>query len=382
MSDLDRLSGPDRRLGLGWIPIVTGAVLAVGMFLTWPDIEFSPDTEGLGFANELHRATVSRVVDGPCSFNAEDRCRTVVFALEEGPRSGTSFTQEFTATASTPDLAVGDPVALAAIEGGEPGFDYQYSDRQRTGVLVGVFLVFAVAVGLLGRARGLAALAGLILSVVIVVGYIVPAIAAGSSAVLIAVIGSGAVALLALYLAHGFRPLTHVAFAGTALSLAATFGLATIVLALAEFSGFSSEESLYLAVAGDVDIRGLLLAGVVLGALGALDDVTVTQASAVWELRRAQPGMSVRDLAQAGLRIGRDHIASTVNTLLLAYAGASMPLLLLFSLSGLGLADVANSEVVAVEIVRTLVGSIGLVLAVPLTTYLAAVIATRSEAIR
>jgi uncharacterized membrane protein len=277
---------------------------------------------------------------------------------------------------------VGDPVVLAAIEGGEPGFDYQYADRERRGVLVGIFLVFAVAVGLLGRARGLAALAGLILSVVIVVGYIVPAIAAGSSAVMIAVIGSGAVALLALYLAHGFRPLTHVAFAGTALSLAATFGLATIVLALAEFSGFSSEESLYLAVAGDVDIRGLLLAGVVLGALGALDDVTVTQASAVWELRRAQPGMSVRDLAQAGLRIGRDHIASTVNTLLLAYAGASMPLLLLFSLSGLGLADVANSEVVAVEIVRTLVGSIGLVLAVPLTTYLAAVIATRPEAIR
>lgn len=380
MSDLDRLLGPDRRLGLGWIPVVAAVVLGIALVVTWPRTVIDADTDLLGLANELHQATVRSVVDGPCSFSGTERCRTVVFSLEEGPRAGTDFTQEFTATVSTPDLEPGTAVVLAAIEGGEPGFDYQYSDRERRGILIGVFLVFAAAVGMLGRGRGLAALGGLVLSVVVVVAYIVPAIAGGAPAVVIAVIGSGTVALVALYLAHGFRPLTHVAFAGTAVSLMVTFGLATGVLALAGFSGFSSEESLYLAVAGDVDIRGLLLAGIVLGALGALDDVTVTQASAVWELRRAQPTMPVTELAQAGLRIGRDHIASTVNTLLLAYAGASMPLLLLFSLSGLRLSDVANSEVVAVEIVRTLVGSIGLVLAVPVTTYLAAVIATRAEA--
>lgn len=380
MSDLERLTGPDSRIGLGWVPILSGLVLAVALVLTWPSAELEQDTAGLGLADELHRAEVTRVVDGPCSFNETDQCRTVVFLLEEGPRTGRDFVQEFTATASTPELEVGDVVVLAYIEGAESGFEYQYSDRERRGVLIGVFLVFALAVGALGRLRGLAALAGLVLSVVVVIGYIVPAIASGSSAVLISIVGSGTVALLALYLAHGFRPLTHVAFAGTGLALVATFGLASVVMSLAEFSGFSSEESLYLAVAGNVDIRGLLLAGVVLGALGALDDVTVTQASAVWELRRAQPNMGVTELVQAGLRIGRDHIASTVNTLLLAYAGASMPLLLLFSLSGLRLADVANSEVVAVEIIRTLVGSIGLVLAVPLTTYLAALIATRSEA--
>src|SRR5690606_1262909 len=139
-------------------------------------------------------------------------------------------------------------------------FEYQYSDRERRGLLVGVFVVFAVAVAALGRVRGVAALAGLVLSLVVVVAYIVPAIAAGQSAVLISIVGSGTVALLALYLAHGFRPLTHVAFAGTALALLVTFGLAAVVLALAEFSGFSSEESLFLSVAGNVDIRGLLLA--------------------------------------------------------------------------------------------------------------------------
>ncbi|MEX2423889.1 MAG: YibE/F family protein [Acidimicrobiia bacterium] len=379
MSDLERLAGPDSRIGLGWIPIGAALILTIALALTWPDGDLRGNTEGLGLADEMHRALITRVVDGPCSFNNADTCRTVEFALQEGPREGTDFVQEFTSTASTPDLAPGDAVFLAWIEGAESGFEYQYADRDRRAVLIGVFVLFAIAVGALGRLRGLAALTGLILSVGVVVGYIVPAIAAGSSAVLISIVGSGTVALLALYLAHGFRPLTHVAFAGTALALLVTFGLAAAVLELAQFSGFSSEESLYLAVAGNVDIRGLLLAGVVLGALGALDDVTVTQASAVWELRAAQPNMKMRDLAQAGLRIGRDHIASTVNTLLLAYAGASMPLLLLFSLSGLRLADIANSEVVAVEIVRTLVGSIGLVLAVPLTTYLAAAIATRTE---
>lgn len=382
MSDLERLAGPDRRLGLGWIPIVSGIVLVIALFATWPREPLVSDTRGLGLANENHRAEVSRVVDAPCSFNEESACLTVSFTLQEGPRAGSDFVQEFSASPSTPDLEPGDRVVLAHIPAAESGFDYQYADRERRGVLIGVFLAFAAAVGALGRWRGLAALAGLVLSVVVVIGYIVPAIAAGSGAVLISIVGSGTVALLALYLAHGFRPLTHVAFAGTALALMVTFGLAAVVLALADFSGFASEESLYLAVAGNVDIRGLLLAGVVLGALGALDDVTVTQASAVWELRRAQPQMSARDLAQAGLRIGRDHIASTVNTLLLAYAGASMPLLLLFSLSDLDLSDIANSEVVAVEIVRTLVGSIGLVLAVPLTSYLAAVVATRSEAPR
>ena len=152
-----------------------------------------------------------------------------------------------------------------------------------------------------------------------------------------------------------------------------------LVVTLARFSGFAGEESLYLTLVGDIDVAGLLLAGIVLGALGALDDVTVTQASAVWEIRRANPGLSTRELMSAGLRVGRDHIASTVNTLLLAYAGAAMPLLLLFALSRQSLGDIANSEVISVEIVRTLVGSIGLVSAVPLTTWLASQSAARQS---
>jgi uncharacterized membrane protein len=183
--------------------------------------------------------------------------------------------------------------------------------------------------------------------------------------------------LIALYLAHGYTPLTHVAAIGAFAALALTTGLSWLVVAAADFTGLVSEEAFYLLTLPDIDLSGLLLAGIVLGAIGALDDVTVTQASAVWEVNQANPELESRDLFDAGLRIGRDHIASTVNTLLLAYAGAAMPLLILFSLSGLRLSVVASSEVVAVEIVRTLVGSIGLVAAVPITTWLAAKQATR-----
>jgi uncharacterized membrane protein len=140
----------------------------------------------------------------------------------------------------------------------------------------------------------------------------------------------------------------------------------------AAFSGFATDESLFLSFLEGVDVQGLLLAGAVLGAIGALDDVTVTQVSTVFELKRANPNLGASDLFQGGLRVGRDHIASTINTLLLAYAGAAMPLLLLLTLSNLNLSLAANSEVVAIEIVRTVVGSIGLVAAVPITTFLAA----------
>ncbi len=144
----------------------------------------------------------------------------------------------------------------------------------------------------------------------------------------------------------------------------------------AQFSGFATEEAFVLSFAGAIDISGLVLAGIVLGAVGAIDDVTVTQASAVFEIHRLRPDMGRRGLVRSGLKVGRDHVASTVNTLLLAYAGAAMPLLLFFVLANQSIGTVVNSELVAVEVVRTLIGSIGLVSAVPLTTWLGAVMAT------
>jgi uncharacterized membrane protein len=370
--DLARLVGADTRSPLGWLPVVLGIVIVAAMALTWPDGDLTYDLSDLGVTSEVYRAEVTDVLTGPCSYSPDSTCSTAFFRLLEGPTPDTTAFQEFESIPSAPSFRVGEVVVLNYLPDSEPVFQYQFADRDRRPLLLAVTAVFALAVVVLGRMRGLAALGGLAASVGVLLVYIVPGILEGASPVVIATIGALAIGFLALYLAHGIRPLTHVALIGTFGALVITVILSAIVVRAARFSGFAGEESLYLTLVGDIDVRGLLLAGIVLGALGALDDVTVTQASAVWELRRANPELTHSQLFQAGLRVGRDHIASTVNTLLLAYAGAAMPLLLLFALSRQSLSVIANSEVVAVEIVRTLVGSIGLVSAVPLTTWLAA----------
>jgi uncharacterized membrane protein len=195
------------------------------------------------------------------------------------------------------------------------------------------------------------------------------------------VVAASLIAYLALYLAHGFSPLTTVALLGTLASLLLVVLLSWAFTWLAVLSGLGEETQFLRAFGGNLDWSGLLLAGMILGSLGALDDMTVTQASAVAELRVANPEFGFSQLYSAGSRIGRDHIASTVNTLALAYAGASLPLLLLFVRSKQSLSRVLTSEIVATEVVRTLVGSIGLVAAVPITTALAARLVSSSSTV-
>lgn len=373
-TDLDRLTGPDGRYKVNWL-VTTVLVLAVftvvGVIALWPKAMPEVNRQALGLTSGVVRAIVSRAVDRGCSFATDLDCHLATFEIREGAEQGSIFTQEFEASASAPYFEVGDRVLLNVIPDADPLFRYQYADRERRSLLWALSGLFALAVVALGRLRGFAALGSLVASVFVLVMFIAPAILSGRSPVLVAAVGGSAVALLALYLAHGWRTLTHVAAIGTFAALGLTVLLSAAVMELAQFSGFATEEALFLTFVDGLDIRGLVLAGTVLGTLGALDDVTVTQASTVFELRRANPALPSADLYRGGLRVGRDHIASTVNTLLLAYAGASMPLLLLFTLSELPLGIVANSEVVAIEIVRTLVGSIGLVTAVPLTTWLA-----------
>jgi uncharacterized membrane protein len=191
--------------------------------------------------------------------------------------------------------------------------------------------------------------------------------------VLTAIVGASAVMILVLGLAHGPNVRTATAMVGTGLALLLILGLSVVFVKLTALTGLTSDEAVYVrSLFGQINLRGLLLAGIVIGALGILDDITVTQVSTVWELRNANAAMPTAELYAAALRVGRDHIASTVNTLLLAYAGASMPLLVIFATSGDGLVGTATNAVVAEEVVRTLVGSIGLIAAVPVTTALAA----------
>jgi uncharacterized membrane protein len=224
----------------------------------------------------------------------------------------------------------------------------------------------------LGRLKGLGALAGLGVSLLLLVWFALPAVLHGSSPLLVAAVTAGATAYVVIFLAHGFGELTDVALLGTLGGVALALLLGALWVPFAELTGLASEGASVVRVLGlDVDLGGLLLAGIVIGALGAIDDVAVTQASAVRELRDSD--VTGRDeLFAAGMRVGRDHVGSIVNTLVLAYAGASLPLLIVFELSGTPISRVLTSELVATEIVRMLVGSIGLLAAMPFTTWLAA----------
>jgi uncharacterized membrane protein len=274
----------------------------------------------------------------------------------------------------------GDKVILGYTPEGPPDQQYHFADYERGPPLIFLTLLFAVVVVALSQWRGVLAMVGLAASLGLLIVFVLPAILAGSDPLAVSIVGGSAIMFVTLYLAHGFNARTTTAILGTLASLALTGVLALIFVEAARFTGFGSEEAVFLQVAAQqVNLQGLLLGGIIIGTLGVLDDVTVTQASAVWELRIANPAYSALDLYRSALRIGRAHIASTVNTLVLAYAGAALPLLILFTLSNRALGEVVTSEIVAEEIVRTLVGSVGLVASVPITTGLAALVASKEE---
>lgn len=372
-----RVSRPTQ-VRLSVIAAALAAVTIAGVFLLRPTGEERGSLTGLGFATEVYEGEVVKAEEGPCAGETEGAegtvvCRQVTFTLTEGPDEGEFVTQEFVLSGTTLALEPGDGVTLAFDPNADEAFRYRYLDRDRGSVLLLLAGLFALAVVALGRLRGVSALVGLVASFVVLVQFILPAILDGRDPLAVAIVGAAAIAFLALYTAHGFGTMTTVALLGTLSSLAVVAILANVFVGLAALSGFASEESVVVQIgAAQVDLAGIVLGGMVIGALGAIDDMTVTQASAVWELYAADPRMPRRSLIRSALTIGRDHVASTVNTLALAYAGASLPILLLLVLSQQSLSTVASGEVIATEIVRTLVGSVGLVAAVPVTTALAA----------
>ncbi|HEX2267468.1 MAG TPA: YibE/F family protein [Actinomycetota bacterium] len=362
-------------------PTLTGIAVAIaiaiilGAFLLWPTGERRPDVSQFGTFTVVFDARVESAHVGRCAGadpTSNVRCQFLVVRLLEGPDAGKRFTWEDTISVRTSRLDAGDEVVAGRPRNPQPGFEYTVVDRQRKNPLLWLGVLFAVAVLLLGRLRGAASLAGLAASISVLLAFVVPAILDGRNPVAVALVGAAAIAFLALYLSHGVNTRTTVALLGTLGGLAVTAVLAGVFQTVAQLTGFASEEATYLLASGaQVNLRGLMLGGVVIGALGAIDDITVTQTSAINELHRASPSIGRFQLMRAGMRIGRDHVASTVNTLALAYAGASMPVLLLFVLSNQSLGTVANGEVIATEIFRTLVGSIGLIASVPITTLLA-----------
>jgi uncharacterized membrane protein len=375
-----------RRLLLAALaPFVVATV--IGLVILWP----GADEVNLGGGADRPRqfeASVTKVMPRSCPDvpgQENFRCASVTVELAEGADAGETFTFNYSSAPRARAITRGDEVVVgkaaepqgAPIPGSPGGSPYFFVDFDRRMPLLALGVLFSLVVIALGRWRGLAALAGLGVSLIVLVKFVLPAILEGSEPVAVAVVGGATIMFLALYLAHGFNAATTTAVLGTLASLGLTALLALLFVEISAFTGSGSEEATFLQISQQqVNLEGLLLASIIIGTLGVLDDVTVTQASAVWELRRANPGYGFGNLFGAAIRIGRDHIASTVNTLVLAYAGASLPLLILFSVSDRSLDQVVNTEIVAEEVVRTLVGSIGLVASVPITTGLAALVVT------
>lgn len=257
------------------------------------------------------------------------------------------------------------------------GYQWGIIDLERSDRLIWLAVVFTIAVlALMGR-QGVASLVGLGISILMIVWIVAPAVVGGHNPLLVSTIGAMAVMWVTLPLSHGLNWTTAAAMVGTAASL-----LLTVVLTIGSvygtfITGLANEEAAnlrYLVTDFPLDLRGILMAGIVIGTLGVLDDVTVSQASTVAQLRAAAPNAPRTQIVAGALKVGRDHLAASVNTLFLAYAGASLPTLLLFSIGGVNFSEHLTSETVAQEVVRALAGSIGLVAAVPLTTILAALI--------
>ncbi|GAA2653360.1 YibE/F family protein [Streptomyces vastus] len=376
------------------IPFATAVV--VGLAVLWPGGAPPHERTGVGFDRQTQEATVTKVDEVDCkSVNASGgtptgdtstaegssaqqqangTCKKATVRVDTGKDKGRTFT-EIVQPDSSRQLSQGQDVIVAYAPDAPRDLQYSVTDVNRRLPMALLAGIFALAVVVVGRMRGVMALISLAVSFLLLTFFMLPAILQGSNPLVVAVVGASAIMLIALYACHGLSARTSVAVLGTLLSLLLIGVLGSLFIGWSALTGNTDDNTgLIHGLYPSIDMSGLLLAGVIIGSLGVLDDVTVTQTSAVWELHAANPSMGRRGLYRAGIRIGRDHIASVVNTLVLAYAGAALPLLLLFSIAQSSVGTVANSELVAEEIVRTLVGSIGLVASVPVTTALAALV--------
>ncbi|GAA2294388.1 YibE/F family protein [Streptomyces atrovirens] len=378
------------------ILIPFAAAVLIGLAVLWPGGAPAHERTGVGFDRQTQHATVTKVVELSCqSVNAsggvptgdtstaegssaqqqaDGTCKRATIRVDTGDDKGRTF-DEIVQPDQSRQLSEGQKVVVAYEPSAPEDLQYSVTDVNRRFPLALLAGIFALAVVAVGRLRGVMALVALAISFLVLNFFILPAILQGSNPLVVAVVGASVIMLIALYLCHGLSARTSVAVLGTLISLLLIGVLGSVFIGWAALTGDTDDNTgLIHGLYPEIDMSGLLLAGVIIGSLGVLDDVTVTQTSAVWELHEANPSTGWRGLYRAGIRIGRDHIASVVNTLVLAYAGAALPLLLLFSIAQSSMGTIANSELVAEEIVRTLIGSIGLVASVPVTTALAALV--------
>ncbi|HUV42676.1 MAG TPA: YibE/F family protein [Patescibacteria group bacterium] len=280
-----------------------------------------------------------------------------------------------------PKYQVGDEVMISYSKDFEGKNIFIITDFIRRKPLVWLFLIFVVLALIVGQWRGGMSLLGLVISFAVIFLFILPQIYKGEDPIIIAIVGSLIIIPATFLLSHGLNRKTLVAMAGTLIALLIVGLLSKFFIELTKLTGYASEEAafLHLARRGQINIKGILLAGIIIGTLGILDDITISQAAIIQQLKKANPKMKTKELFLRAMDVGQDHIASMINTLVLVYTGAALPLMLLFIDNPRPFSEIINYQMIAEEIVRTLVGSVGLILAVPITTILASKIAFRDR---
>jgi uncharacterized membrane protein len=371
--------------------VVVTVLLAVLIYWAIPNIaaflNTTPDRQAIGYPPETSKARVIDIIEEGVLQIYETPMPYQVLLIEiiEGPYLGEKMNLNLGTNQFLPEdlhLRVGETILVMINQRVDDQSTFvSFIDYERRGSLLWLFAAFVFVSVLISGWKGVRSLIGILFSLAIIIFFIIPQILAGKDPVFVSILGSFVFLSVSMYLVYGWTLKTHAAVAGILIALFITGLLAVFFIDFTRLTGFGDENAMFLVQqnAAQISLRGLLLAGMLIGALGVLDDLVISQASAVFELHSANTRLDLKFLYSRAMNIGRDHVAATVNTLVLAYAGASLPMLLLFSLNSGDYALLSNMSMVAEEIVRTLVGSIGLFLSVPITTFLACLLALHHE---
>ncbi|KQW48097.1 hypothetical protein ASC77_14670 [Nocardioides sp. Root1257] len=361
---------------------LAGIAAIVGLLVLWPDgdrvDQLAEDASFAAPGVTFPTATVESIA-APCAadqIGSDSACGTIEVVVDHGAGRGDRATVQVSPQVVDSGLSPGDQVRLQRVPGAA-GADaaYSYFGTERTRPLLVLLAVFVGLVLLVARWRGLFALVGLAFTGVVIWRFVLPALLTGASGVAVGLTAAALIMFVVLYTTHGFSLRTSAALAGTLAGILVTAGVGVLATGATRLTGIADEQAGILsALVGDLSFHELFACAALIAGLGVLNDVTITQSSAVWEIRAASPAMSRARLFASGMRIGRDHIASTIYTIVFAYAGTALAVLLILRLYGLPWDVLLTTEDITEEIVRTLAGAIGLVLAVPLTTAIATLV--------
>ena len=345
------------------------------------------DTTDVGYSSDTVRARVLSIAEeGRTEHNGIEQVYQVAeVEILEGEFQNTRVFLDFGRNQVVPKdyvLEIGDEILVSVgISLVDQTTDAYFIDFVRGKAILWIFAIFVVVAFLVGSWTGLRSLLGMLIGLGVIVLFIIPQIAGGANPVMISIIGSIIFLGLSLYLVYGWKAMTHAAVISMALALGITGILSFVFIRMARLTGFGNEDMMFLVQQSQIpiDMRGILLAGIIIGSLGVLDDLVVGQSSSVFQLHAANPALAFKDLFNRAMTIGRDHVSASVNTLVLAYAGESLPMLLLFSITNVNLGMAINVSYIAEEIVRALAGTIGLFISIPIATTLACFWVTRAE---